>query len=94
MPLPPRTRSSSTPFTRTSQPPPQNDMMFNLFMRIDGKLADRVEKIVKIEEKLQQLGALLHPTKETKSPKALTIAASQSSERAAIEYFKGVVSDH
>ncbi|EOY31669.1 Uncharacterized protein TCM_038688 [Theobroma cacao] len=52
-PLPLQTRSSSTLFARTSQLPLQNDVMFNLLMRFNGKLTNQIEKIIQIEEKLQ-----------------------------------------
>ncbi|EOY19424.1 Uncharacterized protein TCM_044519 [Theobroma cacao] len=90
-PLPPLIGSPSTPFTRASQPPLQSDMMFNIFMRIDGKTIDQAEKI---EEKLQHLKALLHPTKETKSLEAPTTVTSQSSERTTTEQFEIATSDH
>ncbi|EOY03406.1 Uncharacterized protein TCM_018428 [Theobroma cacao] len=69
-------------------------MMLNLLIRIDGKLTDQAEKMVKIEENLQQFEALLNPTKETKVPKALVSATSQSSVRTATKQFESVTSSH
>lgn len=57
-PLPPTTETLSTLSSIVNQPPHQSVMIFNLFMRIDGKLIEQVVKITKIEEKLHQLETL------------------------------------
>lgn len=93
-PLPFLTSSYSTPFTKAYQLPFQTDMILNLLIRIDRKLTNLVDKIVKIEEKLQQLEAIINLAKETKVPKALVSIASQSSERVATNQFESATFSH
>ncbi|EOY21501.1 Uncharacterized protein TCM_013170 [Theobroma cacao] len=93
-PLAPSTGSHSTPFTRVSQLLLQSDMMLNLLMRIDGKLTDQAEKMEKIQEKLQQLEALLNPAKETNVSETPISVVSQSSERTTTKQFESAISSH
>lgn len=85
----------STPFSRVSQSFIQNDMIFNLLIRIDGKLTKQGEKIMKIDKKLQNLENLVFKEKEDENLtfKDQTRVKSSSSERIAIEQFDVHASD-
>lgn len=75
----------STSFSRISQPLIQNDMVSNLPTRINGKLTEQVEKIVKIEERLQKLDKSVLKEKEVEIPTNQTRVGSASSEKTVIE---------
>ncbi|EOY08685.1 Uncharacterized protein TCM_023723 [Theobroma cacao] len=71
----PRKKTSLPTHLEASSSQFSNEMLFNLFMRIDGKLTDQGVRMLKIEEKLTELENVL---KEKEKPPSEPAAADTS----------------